>query len=450
MAIAEPAPAPAEAGTRTAYRTCPLCEASCGLEITLRPADDGGEEVVRIRGDRDDVFSHGYICPKGSTLKQLHEDPDRLRRPLVKRDGRFVEVGWDEAFAEIEARLLPVIEPTAATRRRCTSATRTPTTSPACSTTGRSCGRSAPPTSSRRRTVDQRPKEISAALMFGGGLNVPVPDIDRTDHLLMLGANPYASNGSLATAPDWPGRLEAAHRARRQARRRRPAPLADRGGGHRAGADPARRRRLPAHGDGPGALRARTSSTSAGRAELVTGLDEVVDAAAPSRPRPCPATGSTPTTIRRLARELAAAPTACVYGRIGTTTAEFGTLTSWLVDVLNVLTGNLDRPGGAMFTKAAAGASNTRGKPRVGREVRLHRRTSRVRELPETFGELPAVVMAEEMDTPGRGRSAPWSRSPATRCCPPRTPPGSTPPWPTSTAWCRSTSTSTRPPATPT
>jgi anaerobic selenocysteine-containing dehydrogenase len=116
------------------------------------------------------------------------------------------------------------------------------------------------------------------------------------------------------------------------------------------------------------------------------------------------ATGIEADDIRRLARDLAAAPTACVYGRIGTTTAEFGTVTSWLVDVLNVLTGNLDRPGGAMFTTAAAGASNTRGAPRVGRAVALHRRASRVRELPETFGELPAVVMAEEMDTPGEGQ----------------------------------------------
>ena len=110
MTIAERAPASTETDTRTAFRTCPLCEASCGLEITLRPAADGGEEVVRIRGDRDDVFSRGYICPKGSTLKQLHEDPDRLRRPVVKRDGQFVEVTWDEAFAEIEARLLPVLD----------------------------------------------------------------------------------------------------------------------------------------------------------------------------------------------------------------------------------------------------------------------------------------------------------------------------------------------------
>src|SRR5690554_6568238 len=110
MTIAEPTPHPtaAEPATRTALRTCPLCEAGCGLEITLRPRPDGTEEVVRIRGDHEDVFSRGFLCPKGSTLKHLHEDPDRLRRPLVKRDGTFVEVSWDEAFAEIEARLLPV------------------------------------------------------------------------------------------------------------------------------------------------------------------------------------------------------------------------------------------------------------------------------------------------------------------------------------------------------
>jgi anaerobic selenocysteine-containing dehydrogenase len=117
-----------------------------------------------------------------------------------------------------------------------------------------------------------------------------------------------------------------------------------------------------------------------------------------------PMTGVPAATVRRLALELAAAPTACVYGRIGTTTAEFGTITSWLVDVLNAVTGNLDRPGGAMFTKAAAGASNTRGKPGVGRGVRIHRRRSRVRGAPETLGELPAACLAEEIDTPGDGQ----------------------------------------------
>jgi anaerobic selenocysteine-containing dehydrogenase len=403
MTIAEPAPAPTEAGIRTAYRTCPLCEASCGLEITLRPTA-AGEEVVRIRGDRDDVFSRGYICPKGSTLKQLHEDPDRLRRPVVKRDGRFVEVSWDEAFAEIEARLLPVLD--AHGRDAAAVYIGNPNAhNLAGMLYNRAVLRSLGTTNVfSASTVDQRPKEISSALMFGGGLNVPVPDVDRTDHLLMLGANPFASNGSLATAPDWPGRLERLlERGGKivvvDPRRSRTAEMASEWVPVRPGADAYLLMAMVQVITSEGLVDLGTC------AELVTGFDDVVAAAAAFTPEVvAPATGLDAELIRRLARELAAAPTACVYGRIGTTTAEFGTLTSWLVDVLNVFTGNLDRPGGAMFAKAAAGASNTRGKPRFGREVRLHRRASRVRELPETFGELPAVVMAEEMDTPGDGQ----------------------------------------------
>jgi anaerobic selenocysteine-containing dehydrogenase len=407
MTIADEAPsAPGSTrpATRTAIRTCPLCEAGCGLEVTLRPTADGGEEVARIRGDQADVFSQGYICPKGSTLKQLHEDPDRIRRPLVKRDGTFVEVGWDEAFAAIEAGLLPILE--AHGRDAAAVYVGNPNAHNLGGLLyGRPVLRALGTTNVfSASTVDQRPKEISAALMFGGGLNIPVPDVDRTDFLLMLGANPYASNGSLATAPDWPGRLER---------------LVERGG-TLVVVDPRRSRTaematewVPVR---PGAdaylLMAMVQVIAADAlvdlgplAELVTGLDEVLAAAAPFTPEVvADACGVAADDIRRLARALAAAPTACVYGRIGTTTAEFGTLTSWLVDVLNVLTGNLDRPGGAMFTTAAAGAANTRGTPRYGREVRLHRRTSRVRQLPETMGELPAVALAEEIDTPGEGQ----------------------------------------------
>ena len=143
-------------------------------------------------------------------------------------------------------------------------------------------------------------------------------------------------------------------------------------------------------------------------ADLVTGLDEVIALAAPFTPEAvAQATGVEAVEIRRLARDLAAAPTACVYGRIGTTTAEFGTITSWLVDVLNVITGNLDRAGGAMFTTAAAGASNTRGKPRFGRAVSLHRRTSRVRKLAETFGSCRPWSWPRRWTRPERGRSEP-------------------------------------------
>jgi anaerobic selenocysteine-containing dehydrogenase len=375
------------------------------LEITLQDRADGtGEEVVRIRGDQADVFSKGYICPKGSTLKQLHEDPDRLRRPLVKRDGVHVEVSWDEAFAEIEARLLPVIE--AHGRDACAAYLGNPSAhNLGALLYGRAVLRGL---GSRNvysaSTVDQRPKEISAALMFGGPLNVPVPDVDRTDHLLMLGANPFASNGSLATAPDWPGRLERlVERGGRlvvvDPRRSRTAEMASEWVPVRPGADAYLLMAMVQVILSEGLADLGTS------AELVVGLDAVTEACAAYAPEAvADVCGVAADDIRRLARELAAADSACVYGRIGTTTAEFGTITSWLVDVLNVLTGNLDRPGGAMFTTPASGSANTRGKPRFGKGVKLHRHASRVRSLPETLGELPVVALAEEIDTPGEGQ----------------------------------------------
>ena len=384
---------------RTAYRTCPLCEAGCGLEITLR-----GDDVVRIRGDRDDVFSHGYICPKGSTLKQLHEDPDRVRTPLIKRDGTFVEATWAEAFAEVERRLLPIVD----AHGRDSAAIYIG--NPSAHSLGallygrfvfKGLGSGNLFSAS---TVDQRPKELSAGLMFGLPLTIPVPDIDRTDHLFMLGANPYASNGSLATAPDWPGRIEAM-RAR---------------GGRLVVVDP-RRSRTAEEADEHVFIRPGTDAflliamvhtlVEEGLVDLgplagmVNGLDDIQRLVKPFSPEVvAPITGVDASRIRRLAAELAGAKTACVYGRIGTTTQEFGTLASWLIDVLNVCTGNLDRPGGAMFTTPATGSGNTRGKPRIGRGLRIGRRTSRVRGLPETMGELPALAMAEEIETPGEGQ----------------------------------------------
>ncbi|HET9611085.1 MAG TPA: molybdopterin oxidoreductase family protein [Acidimicrobiales bacterium] len=389
--------------TRTAFRTCPLCEAGCGLEVTLA-GSNGDERVTRIRGDRDDVFSHGFICPKGSTLRQLHDDPDWLRRPVVRRDGRFVEVTWDEAFAEVERRLLPIVE------QRGRDAVAVYVGNPnAHALSGllylrpliRALGTTNVFSAS---TVDQRPKEVSSGLMFGGGLTVPVPDVDRTDFLLMLGANPYASNGSLATAPDWPGRIEALV-ARGgtlvvvDPRRSRTAEQATQHVAIRPGADPFLLMALV------NVLAADDLVDTGPAGEYLAGVDEVLALARPFTPEAVAAmTGVEPGTVRKLARDLAAAPRACVYGRIGTTTALYGTITSWLVDVLNALTGNLDRPGGAMFTRAAAGASNTRGRPRYGRGLTLHRRRSRVRGAGETLGELPVACLAEEIDTPGEGQ----------------------------------------------
>ncbi|MCB0962498.1 MAG: molybdopterin-dependent oxidoreductase, partial [Acidimicrobiales bacterium] len=387
------------ASPRTAIRTCPLCEAGCGLELTL-----DGDRVTRIRGDRDDVFSHGFICPKGTTLGKLHDDPDRLRTPLVRRDGELVPATWEEAFAEVDRRLGEVVD--AHGRDALGVYVGNPNAhnlsgllylKPLLKALGTKSIFSA-------STVDQRPKELSSAWLFGGGLSVPVPDVDRTDLLVILGANPYASNGSLATAPDWPGRIEAM-RARGgtlvvvDPRRSRTAEEADRHLAIRPGTDAL----LLAAVVTALAEEGRIDPGPAG--EWIQGLDAVVAALAPFTPEAVAApTGIDASEIRRLATELADAPTAAVYGRIGTTTAEFGTLASWLVDVVNVCTGNLDRPGGAMFTEAAAGAGNTRGAPRVGRGLRVGRHASRVRGLGETMGELPVACLAEEIDTPGEGR----------------------------------------------
>jgi anaerobic selenocysteine-containing dehydrogenase len=385
---------------RTAFRTCPFCEATCGLEVTVR--DD---EVVKVRGDADDVFSRGFLCPKGVALKDLHDDPDRVRTPLVRdAAGALRPASWEQAWAVIGDRL------GALTEAHGRDAVAVYIGNPAAhGLAALLYGRVLVKALGTRSvfsasTVDQRPKEISCGLMFGAPLSVPIPDVDRTRHLLMLGANPLASNGSLMTAPDMRGRLKAL-RARGgklvviDPRRSRTAEAADEHHPIRPGTDAhllfALVHVLFAEGlAAPGRL-----------AALTDGIDAVEELAQPFTPEAvAPVTGIPADTIRRLARELAAAESAAVYGRIGTTTQEFGTLASWLVDVLNVLTGNLDRPGGALFPRAAAGQRNSSGAPGRGRGLSLGRWHTRVRGLPETLGELPAAALAEEMEVPGEGR----------------------------------------------
>ncbi len=379
--------------TSTAYRTCPLCEATCGLEISVR-----GEEVIRIRGDRDDVFSHGFICPKGSTLKQLEADPDRLRSPLIRRDGAHEPATWDEAFALIEERLSTVIASGGP------NAVAVYLGNPNVHSMAGPLYNRVLLKALRSRniysasTVDQMPKHVTAGAMFGHPDLIPVPDIDRTAYLLMLGANPYESNGSLATAPDWPGRMEA---------------ISERGG-KVVVVDP-RRTKTAAAADEHLFIRPGTDALflmaivhtlfDEGLVELggieahVTGVDEVGAAAEAFPPERVAETCEIEaTTIRRIAREMAAAESAVAYGRIGTHTAEFGSLASWLVDVVNALTGNLDRPGGAMFAKAA------HERPRSPRGWSVGRWASRVKSLPEVRGEFPVATLSDEIETPGEGQ----------------------------------------------
>src|SRR3954471_18878116 len=383
------------AGTAS-YLTCPLCEATCGLEVTLR---DGA--VERIRGDADDVFSKGFLCPKGVSIKELHEDPDRLREPMRKQpDGTFAPVSWDEAFAEIDARLMPLV-------RDSRDAAAVYIGNPSAHNLATMLyGRVLLKALGSRNiysgtTVDQYPKQLPSGLMFGSATTVPVPDLDRCEWLLVLGANPAASNGSLMTAPNARGRLQAIRdRGGRvvvvDPRRSRTAELADEWVPIRPGTD-ALLLFAMVH------VLVDEGLVSLGRlSEMVEGLDVLTELAQDFAPETVAgACGVNADVIRRLARELAAAERGCVYGRIGTTAQAFGTVASWLVDALNTLTGNLDREGGAMFPRPATAPAKQAG---PGRGVRTGRWTSRVRGLGEIFGELPVACLSEEIETPGEGQ----------------------------------------------
>ncbi|WP_455713376.1 molybdopterin oxidoreductase family protein [Streptomyces zhihengii] len=393
---APPAPG-AGPGTRTALRICPLCEATCGLTLSIE-----GTRVTGVRGDRDDVFSEGFICPKGASFGELDADPDRLRTPLVREDGELREASWQEAFDLIAARVRPLVE------EHGPDAVGLVLGNPNVHTMA---GGLYPPVllgAVRTRnlftasTLDQMPKHVSSGLLYGSAVAIPVPDLDRTDHLLLIGANPLESNGSLCTAPDFPGRLKALRRRGGtltvvDPRRTRTARLADRHVAIRPGTDALLLAAL-AH------VLFAEGLTAPGRlTELAEGIDDVEAALAGFTPEAVAAACDLdPDVIRTMARELAAAPTAAVYGRIGSCTVEHGTLASWLVDVLNVLTGNLDRPGGVLFPLSATDRAPRPAAP--GKGFALGRWSSRVSGRPEAKGELPMAVLAEEIETPGEGR----------------------------------------------
>jgi len=388
----------APSATDVVYRTCPLCEAKCGIAVEV---DRAAGEVVTIRGDEQDPFSRGYLCPKAYGLKALQEDPNRLRRPLRRTDTGWQEIGWDEALAFAADGLRRVRDAHGA------EALASYVGNPNAHDLGsalylpallRSLG-------TKRRfsasSVDQLPKTLSSGAMFGAAYTIAVPDIDRTQYLLMLGANPLASNGSLMTAPDAPGRLRAIRER----------------GGRLVVIDPRRSETAEIADEHlfivPGSdalflfalvhVLFEEGLTAPGRLEpMLRGVEAVRTLAKDFSPEAvAPATGIAAADTRRIAREFAAAPSAACYGRIGTCTQEFGTLASWLVDVVNALTGNLDRAGGVMFPRSAAGPG--RDRPKRG-PLAYARWRSRVRELPEYAGELPAVALAEEIDAAGEQR----------------------------------------------
>lgn len=381
----------------TALRICPFCEATCGLTLTI---DDG--RVTGARGDHDDVFSAGFICPKGASFGELDNDPDRLTRPLVRRDGVLTEATWDEAYSVVAERLGAVIAAHGG------AAVGVYLGNPNAHTVAgalyaplilKGLGTRQVFSAS---TLDQMPKHVALGLMYGSPIAFTVPDLDRTDYLVIIGANPLVSNGSVTTAADFPGKLRALKKRGGKLvvidpARTQTAKLADRHLAPRPGTDAALLLAV-VH-----VLFDEDLVDLGGIAEHVVGIEQVRALAADFAPEAVEqACGVGADEIRELARGLAAAPTAAVYGRIGTSTVEFGTIGSWLVDVINVLTGNLDRPGGVMFPLGAAAAAPRPPKP--GRGFRTGRWASRVSGYPEVLSELPAAALAEEIDTAGDGQ----------------------------------------------
>jgi anaerobic selenocysteine-containing dehydrogenase len=378
---------------QTHFRACPLCEAICGLEI-----HHDGNRLSAIRGDMADPFSRGHICPKGNAILDLEVDPDRLRQPQLKVDGRFVPIGWDEAlqragegFAAIQARYggdsvaayvgnpnvhhfghiayVPQWLRLLKTRNIYSAS-----------------------------SVDQWPHQLVAWAMFGHQFLIPIVDLDRTDFLLMLGANPAASNGSLLTAPGIAKRLKALTQRGSlvvvDPRRTETAELASTHLAIRPGADAllliALLQRL--QDIGPARL-AAYGERLAGFDQALKALPRIDDTELETR------TGLSTSAIDRLAASLYAAERAAVYGRMGVSTQRFGTLCQWLIQLVNLYLGQLNREGGVLPNDPVLPVTGKGTSP--GHRDRWR---SRVRGLPEFAGELPVAALAEEIDTPGDGQ----------------------------------------------
>ena len=382
-------------GERVHGRTCPLCEAMCGLTIPVKP--DGS--IGTIRGDRDDPWSKGYLCPKGSALGRLHDDPDRLRTPLIRDGDGFREASWDEALARCEELLLGVVE------RHGVASTATYVGNPVAhnfsysryigaliSTTGRwySAG-----------TIDTWPKNVACVLMFGNAWLIPIPDIERTDLFVVLGANPQASNGSLFS---FPGVMDEIERIRDRGgrtividpRRTGTADKADQWIPIRPGTDAALLLAV-LH-----VLFTEDRVDLGAVSELVDGLETVRDLALEYSPESVAEfTGIDADTIRNLAREIADARAAAIYGRIGLCNQEFGTLASWLVDVVSICSGHFDKVGGSMFPDPIPTMMASLRPPGAPEFGRWH---SHGRGAPEILDQIPVGFMAEEISTPGDGQ----------------------------------------------
>ncbi|WP_027874673.1 molybdopterin oxidoreductase family protein [Spongiibacter marinus] len=377
----------------TFYRTCNLCEAMCGVAITLEE-----EQIIAIKGDENDPFSRGHICPKALALKDLYEDPDRLRKPMEKRDGQWHELEWEEALDKVAERMRSLQE------EHGKDALGVYLGNPNVHNLGGTLlnGGFLRALKTRNKfsatSVDQLPHHMVAWKLFGHQLRIPVPDIDRSDYFVIMGGNPLASNGSIMSVADVRGRLKQVRQRGKvvviDPRRSQTAELANEHHFIRPGSDVLLLLAMLNH-------LFVSEQVTAGHYRSLLDSDPMAlkphfDAYTPERV--AEHIGISAADIRRLVDEFCAAEAPVLYGRMGVSVQEFGALCQYLIMLFNVLTGTLDSPGGLMFTTPAADILPQTGRGNMGR---FH---SRVRQLPEFNGELPVSTLAEEITTPGEGQ----------------------------------------------
>lgn len=378
--------------SQTHHRACNLCEAICGLEIKVENGI-----VTSIRGDKNDPLSRGHICPKAVALKDLYEDPDRLKQPVKKTADGWKSITWEEAFDEVETNLKRIQEKYGSTSVGSYFG------NPNVHNYGSLLFGSAfvkslkTPNVFTATSADQLPSHFAGHQMFGHYFMIPVPDIDRTDFMLIIGANPLVSNGSLMTAPDFPKRMKAIReRGKIMVIDPRKSETADKVDEHffiKPGTDALFLWSL-IH-----SIFETKKVNLRHLADHVKNLDLISAEAAKYTPEnTAKITGVSAANTRRIAQEFTAAKSAVCYGRMGISVQEFGGQCNWLIHVINIITGNFDRPGGAMFTSPAMDTIA------FGKKGKINRWKSRVSSKPERFGELPVAVMIEEMTTPGEGQ----------------------------------------------
>ncbi|MDB2533486.1 molybdopterin-dependent oxidoreductase [Porticoccaceae bacterium] len=380
---------------KTHYRACNLCEAICGLEIKTQ-----GDQVLSIKGDKNDPLSRGYICPKGTAMEDIFTDPDRLRKPVVRQGDKWVEISWQQAFDTVADKLVAVQEQHG--HNAVAFYAGNPNVHNYGSMTHANVLRKAVQTKIHfsATSLDQLPHHLTSYSLFGHQSLIPIPDIDHSNYMLIIGGNPLASNGSIMTSPDIPKRLKAIQQRGGRfividPRRTETAEIADQHLFIRPGTDAWLLMAML------NTLFAEDLISTGHLTDLLVGVDQVRSACVSFTPELAEQrTGVAAEQIRQLARDMASTEGAVCYGRMGVSVQVYGTLCQWAIQMINILTNSLDVRGGMMASSPAFGFIKP-GESGAGHFAAFH---SRVSSLPEFAGELPATVMAEEMLTEGEGQ----------------------------------------------